>query len=235
MASAAEVKTAIRRLESVAVDDAILEGLYGIRLPEGKTEAMWRAWRRGPIIEESTGKVRRAALEWFFQDESVLPLKWAAARIGTTSEGLTKLLQRLTQKGILVREVQPSPLLVEEKAIRDFARYFTSLKDRLFYDHSDFCRSVRAAAKSDLGLERLPRLASASAVALGEKDFAYEFDCITYEPIGLRHQVWLDFGKPMNLRPDVCGIHTYAAHRRALDPYLMGGERPTVPPSLGIH
>jgi hypothetical protein len=113
MASAAEVKTAIRRLESVAVDDAILEGLYGIRLPEGKTEAMWRAWRRGPIIEESTGKVRRAALEWFFQDESVLPLKWAAARIGTTSEGLTKLLQRLTQKGILVREVQPSPLLVE--------------------------------------------------------------------------------------------------------------------------
>jgi hypothetical protein len=76
-------------------------------------------------------------------------------------------------------------------------------------------------------------LRSAAARYTGQNDFASDFDCITFEPIGLRHQVWLDFGKPINLSPDVCGIHTYARHSRLLRPFLMAGEEPAVPQGPG--
>lgn len=178
------------------------------------------------------GGVHRAALEWFFQDEGVLPLKWAAARVGTTVDGLTLLLNRMLERGFLARDPRVTDQLVDERVVRDLTRHLRLLQDRTFGDHDDMCRWIQRAAKQDLGIRNLPELRSVSAEGLGQKEFASEFDCITFEPIGLRHQVWLDFGKPINLAPDVCGIHTYARHPRLLRPFVMAGEAPEIPPAL---
>jgi hypothetical protein len=232
MTSAAEVRKAIARLQSETADGILLEGLYGIRLGDAKTEGMWRVWRRKRILVPGGG-VHRAALEWFFQDEGVLPLKWAAARVGTTVNGMTLLLDKMLERGFLSRDPRVTDQLVDERVVRELTRHLPSLQDRIFGDHDDMCRSIQRAAKQDLGVRTLPALRSVSAKALGQKDFASDFDCITFEPIGLRYQVWLDFGKPINLSPDVCGIHTYAMHPRLLRPFVMAGEAPVIPPALG--
>jgi hypothetical protein len=234
MASAAEVRRAIGRLRSEFADSTLLGGLYGIRRGDSKTEGMWRVWRRKQIIVPGRG-VHRAALEWFFQDEGLLPLKWAAARMGTTADGLTKLLEEMLEKGLLSRDPRVTDQLVDERVVRDLTRHLPSLGDRIFGDHDDMCRWIRRAAKQDLGIKALPALRSVPAKALGATDFASDFDCITFEPIGLRHQVWLDFGKPINLSPDVCGIHTYAEHPQLLSPFVMAGEAPTIPSALSGH
>jgi hypothetical protein len=55
-------------------------------------------------------------------------------------------------------------------------------------------------------------------------DFAYHFDCITFEPIGIRLSVALNFGKPMYLEPDMCGTTFYRKNRKSLGRYLLGGS-----------
>ena len=53
-------------------------------------------------------------------------------------------------------------------------------------------------------------------------EYAYEFDMLTSEPVSVRYQLWLDIGKPVRLKPDVCSVKTYFLHKKLLRDYLFG-------------
>jgi len=63
-------------------------------------------------------------------------------------------------------------------------------------------------------------------------DYARDWDAITLEPVSLQYQVWLDLGKPINLRPDCCSTLFYAQERDVLHDYVMGTGEPDIPPEL---
>lgn len=60
---------------------------------------------------------------------------------------------------------------------------------------------------------------ASKALRKNPPDVAYERDIITREPIGFSHQVWLDFGKPLALKPDACSIITFVQHESVLRPF----------------
>jgi hypothetical protein len=46
------------------------------------------------------------------------------------------------------------------------------------------------------------------------------------QPVGLRYQVWLETGKPVSLRPDVCSLVFYAKNETELRAHVMKGSEP---------
>ena len=66
----------------------------------------------------------------------------------------------------------------------------------------------------------------ATSVSLEEREplFASNIDDFTGEPVSEKYSLWLDFKKPITLKPYICSLKTYALHRNILKEYLMGDE-----------
>ena len=47
------------------------------------------------------------------------------------------------------------------------------------------------------------------------RQFASDFDCVTLAPVSGKHQIWLDFHKPLDLPPDRCSKLFYVENREA--------------------
>ncbi len=94
-------------------------------------------------------------------------------------------------------------------------------------------RSLRKKASGARGLlgtaiAKVQPLYCATANRLEDypRQFASNFDCITLNPVSGKHQVWLDFRKPLNLGPDRCSNLFYVENRDALRPYCAGTQEP---------
>ncbi len=222
-----------KRLDALRQDfcsDELADALYGIGDPPADDlMGRFRVWcGQMGVIGQQPGKIARAWLETFFQRSKLLPRRWAAARLGMTERSFRDATRALIRASLLTEgEVEPLSGAVSEAIVRGFRDFFPRLARKSFADHDSACRHIHEAIRMDHGIDVEPLLCVTS-VALGEDPplLANEFDAITGDPVSLRYQVWLDLGKPMNLRPDCCSLKLYWAERDILEPLLFTkGER----------
>lgn len=98
---------------------------------------------------------------------------------------------------------------------------FPDLANTVFADHSDYCEALHETLRAQ-GID-VEDVRDPTSRVLGdqEPDYGYEWDIVTDGPVGLRFQVWLDFGrKPINLSPDVCSYVTFIQFETQLRSFL---------------
>lgn len=209
----------------------LIDELYGLgAIPAEDVMGRYRAWwrRLRGVVGEREDRIDRFWLETFFQRNKLLPRKWAAARLGMSERSFEEVLDRLDLDGVVSRtEVEPLSFLINEPRISLFHELFEATRMRLFSSHDDRCRQIHRAIRDVYGIE-LEVLHDVTSQALGEDPpkIAYEFDAITGDPVSMAYEVWLDLGKPMNLRPDCCSLKLYVAEREELRPVAFSGVEP---------
>lgn len=214
----------------------LVHELLGIDLPGDPQLAgafrMWSARFWGDAnVERSTRSgrlVHRHALEAFLLQNGWISRKWAACHLGLDEGTLALVVDRL-QGSALVPQVASgvSDQILRQRDAASLYRLFPSLRLKAFSSHSSMCRALHDAIRTELGLEFQPLLCVTSAkLDPKEPDIADAFDAINGDPVGVRYQVWLDTGKPVNLRPDVCSLRFYAEHEGQLQAHVMRGSEP---------
>jgi hypothetical protein len=219
------------------VTDNVIEKLYGIKMPDDKLFGTFQSWssrlksRRNVL---RPGEVNRHAFESYLQYSHLMPIKIAAARLGMSADSLREIIDLMDSRNIIVLNTRDfSEQLVYETLIREFNTYFPGLQNRIFNDHNDYCRRLQEAVSSELDVTIEPMYCVFSEfLKENPPDFAYDYDCLTGEPVGLRYQVWLNFNKPIYLRPDICSLKTYIDHKEELRPLVFSGKEPEIPDSL---
>lgn len=215
----------------------VIELLHGTKRDDAQLWGAFQAWSlrlRRPREVLRPSEVNRHTFESYLQQSRLLPEKTAAVRVGMSIDSFQNVLATLDEKGIIVVNTRDfSQQVVTESLIREFHNIFPALQNRTFGDHDDFCSRLHAAINDDLGIQVEPVYCETSE-ALGQEpaDFAYDYDCFTGKPIGLRYQVWLDFKKPINLRPDACSMKLYVEKEDQLKPLVFAGRVPDVPDGL---
>lgn len=227
----------IAQLKNDWIGPSTLAAIYGLTLPELERDFIrWGRLQRRPREVIRGDQVSRFALESYFQQRKVLPIKWAAAKLGMAAASLVNAIAALEASGRVDRVRDGSENLVAEDLDRIFIGALPPLQNRIFGKHDDFCRRLHEAISNELGTH-LPtpveplHCITARRIQPGDPDFAYAFCALTDAPIGLRYRIWLDFGKPLNLTPDMCSYVAYFDNRELLQPYLMQQE-PERPASL---
>ncbi len=229
--------TVLELLKNPWVSFELLKRLYGIDKEDAGlwgSFQMWGMGHRRPREVLRPEAVDRHAFEAFLQQSGLLPLRIAAARLGMLEDSFVDVLGRLEETGAL----QPngtghSSQLVTESLLRSFHTRFPKLRSSVFSSHDEFCAALLPVIEAEIGVKPVP-LYCATALAIDKTlpEFAHDFDCLTQEPVGLRYQVWLDLGKPMFLRPDICSVKTYVDHEQELKLVLFAGKEPEVPVAL---
>lgn len=211
--------------------------LLGVNLtPEADARLFgaFRSWssrfQSNTEVERARGQgleVHRHAFETFLAQNGLISWKWAAAYLGLTTDTMRTVVDRLDGNGVPVQlRSSVSDQLVRQREAALLFRAFPSLRSRNFSDHSRMCRALHEAIEADLGIHVEPVTCVTSAILDPEPDIAAAFDAITFEPVGLRYQVWLETKKPVNLRPDVCSLKFYAQNEADLQAHVVRGAEP---------
>jgi hypothetical protein len=174
------------------------------------------------------GLVSRHELEAFLQQRRLVPAKWMAARLGMTLESFGRLANRLPELGLRPARFLPYPDLASETMPEEILSTLPGLRFRTFSDHSSACRRLHAELGDVLDGVAIEPLFCATSERLREHppEFASFFDCITLDPLSPKHELWLDFHKPLALAPDRCSKLFYAEHRETLRQFCAGGTEP---------
>ncbi|MDR3638887.1 MAG: hypothetical protein P4L84_34095 [Isosphaeraceae bacterium] len=227
-----------RRLHSLQQPRCSLEfvrELYGLDLP--KDDALWRDFRfwlgrRGKLDGAADDDVNRHQFELFLQSKELVPKRWAALRVGMTEDSLDRVFARLQSDGLSLR-YHASPHVVGRRLERDLIDLFNEFRFRTFVDHNDFCSRLHEAFVASFDIEIEP-VFCATALELGRKppDYAHDVDAITLLPVSLRYQFWLDFRKPLSLRPECCSKLFYFDNADELRPFLAGGRDVDIPEEI---
>jgi len=161
------------------------------------------------------------------QQKNVLPKKWIGARLGMEVASLDELLTRIKDIRMRPQRYVVYTDLIAESLPEDLVPNLPGLKYRTFSDHNSLCQRLHADLDKVLGIKTQPLFcATADRLQDCPRQFASHFDCITLAPVSGKHQMWLDFRKPLNLGPDRCSKLLYAENRDALRPYCAGTQEP---------
>jgi hypothetical protein len=205
-------------------------GYYGLPWPlPDDARQDYDAWlsrlrRRHNCIE---GWISRYELESFMQQKGVVPKKWMGARLGMRIASLDELLARLRDIGIRPERYVVYTDLISKSLSEDIVLNLPGLKFRTFSDHNNFCSRLHAELAKVLGIQVAPLFCETSdRIQDYPRQFASNFDCITLAPLSVKHQVWLDFRKPLNLGPDRCSKLLYIENRDVLRPVCAGTQEP---------
>ena len=209
---------------------------YGLDLSDQALSREFNGWVQGfRRVDGLTGdKVDRYALESFLQHSRMMPLKLAAAHLGMDLATFRKVLAFLRGDFLIPPYPEASnEQLIAEDTVKNIHKCFPELAFTIFGSHSGFCRSVHKQLTERFGVIIKPLLCVTSEAIGGEEpDLAIMFDYITLEPMGVRYQVALNFGKPMNLYPDSCSMKFYFEEERLFSKVLLGGVEPRRPRGL---
>ncbi|MFO0575658.1 MAG: hypothetical protein U1A78_16805 [Polyangia bacterium] len=217
-------------------DENQLRTWYSLEVDESWL-GRWRSWaRRQPISKMVSGRTlyHRHRLETFWQQERLLPVELAALRLGTTPASLRAAIQAIQDQGKGVRPPYLDPSseqLVDEVLIKEFSSLFESLRFFTFSDYNSYCKKIHELAQAELGVT-MEAARCVTAQRLGEEDYAHDLDLLDLQPMGLAYQVWLELGKPMNLKPDACSTWFYVQHEEALRTQVFAGVLPEVSKKL---
>ncbi len=226
----------IEQLSSEFSPAHIFMELYGVTFPDQKLLGSMRAWvqklRRNKTPESPDGKINRYVFENYLQQRNLLPIKIAAFQLGMETDSFKDVIGALEYQGQAEAGFSAvSDQLIDEAVVRRFIQFFKGTAHAVFSDHTSLCNALHSSIRDELGIN-VRQVYCGTAQELGESDFAHEVDAITSEPIGIRFQVWLDFGKPRNLRPDACSMSFYSENRDLLSRYLLFGREPDLPKVL---
>lgn len=165
--------------------------------------------------------------ELFCQQREWVPLAEAATRFAMSLVDFELFLKSMsTAKIIAPSQVEGDvPGVYSESFLRNLPKLLPSFPRKLFSSHSDYTEAIHKAIAEYLQNLPIKLLHCSASVFLNENpiETALERDIITCEPIGLGHQIWFEFNKPLSLKPDACSITTYVKHEIVLKQYSMGG------------
>ncbi len=226
----------IKQLSREFVPFHIFRELYGVDFPAQKLLGSVRAWvrklRGNKELESMDGRINRYVFENYLQERNLLPIKLAAFQLGMETDSFKEVIGALVYQGQAEAGFSVvSDQLIDEVVVRRFTDFFKGTVNTLFSDHTSLCNALHSSIKDELGID-VKQLYCETAQELEEPDFAYAVDAITSKPIGIRFQVWLDFGKPKNLRPDACSMYFYSRNKDLLSKYLLFGREPDLPRAL---
>lgn len=215
---------------SACVPTRYITEYYGLPwpLPEDMRPD-FEAWTSQLPRRVSCGEaqVSRYEVETFMQKKDVVPKKWMGARLGMTVESLNELLNGLPEIGMSSQRYVVYADLIAESLSEDLVLNFPRFRFCTFSDHNARCTRLHAEVEQVLKIKVEP-LYCATSLRIGEapRQFANNFDCITLEPLSGKHQMWLDFRKPLNLGPDRCSKLFYVENRNSLGEYFAGTQEP---------
>lgn len=187
---------------------------YGIDLRDSELVQWYKiiaprlGYNQGIIAHDC---IDRRILESVLQRTNELPLKLAAVHHGMDEDSLRKLLNWLNQMGIvqITREYKRN-LFVSKDTNGKLYQWFTSLRNRTFSSHQDYCRRMHQAITDESGIIIKPVFCATGKIVDSENPpFASEYDIVSDEPISRKYELWIDFGKPLNLSPDYISIKTW--------------------------
>ena len=203
---------------------------YGLAWPFvgelGHDYEIWKGqFQRRPSCPE--GQVSRYLIESFMQRRQVVPKKWMGARLGMSMESLDTLLAGLEGIGLRPQRYIVYPEMIADSLSEDLATSLRGLRFRTFSDHNSFCERLHVELQKQLDMRVEPLFcATSTEIEDYPRQYANSFDCITLQPLSGRHQMWLDFRKPMNLGPDRCSKLFYLENHDALRSFLAGTREP---------
>ncbi|MEI7921123.1 MAG: hypothetical protein WCJ40_04370 [Planctomycetota bacterium] len=201
------------------VSQEYINEYYGLKWPfQDDLFEDFKAWAKVTSRQEdSLELVSRYQIESFMQHHRVIPHKWMSARLGMTSQSLGLLLGKLRILGMHPQRYNVYLGFISESLPDDLIRNLGSLRFRTFSDHNSFCERLHAEIDKSLELKVDPLFCTTSdRLEDYPKQFAINFDCITLEPVSGKHQMWLNFGKPLYLAPDRCSKLLYAENYEIL-------------------
>ena len=179
-----------------------------------------------PSVLNLEGKeIHRNLFELFLQDRELFPVRMAALRWGTDIESFESILNAACEsKFISERERVGSFRGVYSRSfISDFHHRLPNFPRMIFASYSSYVRRLQCEIKTELGVPPKPMNCRTSEVLKQDPpELGYAFDCITSEPIGLGHQIWLDTGKPIQLPLDSCSWLTMAKFYESLNDVALG-------------
>ena len=209
---------------------AYVRDYYGLHWPlPDELEHDFGKWcmlkKRQPDRREDL--ISRYEIEAFMQQRSVVPKKWMAAQLGTDPASLDRVLEGLSEIGMRRERYEVYHDLIDRSLPRDIVSSLPSLEFVTFSNHDSFCERVHAELFDVLRIRLEPLFCATSKLVHDDPPrYASDFDCITLEPVSGIHQMWLDFGKPLELAADRCSKLLYAGNREELRPYCAGTREP---------
>jgi len=212
-----------------------IKEFYGLTWPQpDDAREDFKAWagrlKRRPDCPDDW--VSRYEIESFMQQKGLIPKKWVGARLGMKVAPLEKLLDVLGEIQMRRPRYEVYSELMATSFVEDLVPNLPGLRFRTFSDHNSFCERLHADLKDALGLEvpQDEKLFCATSTRMEDypRLYASDFDCLTLEPLSVRHQMWLDFRKPLNLWPDRCSklLYVDAENRETLRPFCAGAYEP---------
>lgn len=198
---------------------------------EGRLVAFARQHRRKtPALHGE--QVSRHTLEGFLQEYALLPARSAALRLGMTGASFEATLAALETRGLLLPgDIWPNGLVRVELVDRMPSRIPDLTEHPVFNSQTSYCLWVHGLLRDRLGVE-VEQCHCATSISLGQSppELAFDLCCISHEPVSLKYRVYMNFGKPLRLPPDVCALHVLARNRAELEPFVLG----SMPDLLGL-
>jgi hypothetical protein len=175
---------------------------------------------RWPFKED---KVSRYLLESFLLDQRLISVPNAGARLGMTAASLLTVVSALEDKGLVPAGRRELANTISLDLIESLHRRLPGTeRAQTFSNQSDYCAKVHAALVG-MGIAVEPLYCETSRF-LGEQPMklAYDFCRISQQPTSLANRVYMNFGKPLRLPPDVCSRLFFFKHQDELGGFLFG-------------
>jgi hypothetical protein len=210
------IETQLKKLKNARCKLDWASGKYGIDFnAEKQLLGRFRAWASrfkniNDVMDSTT--IDRFVFESFLQFYKLIPLKYAAIQLGTDDVSLKEIIKKMQADGMLPYHADFDSLqIIEEPLIDNFTKLFPQLNGYIFSSHSSRCKAIHEAVKNDLKIDVKPLFCKTSELIddSPEYEYAYEFDALTSEPMGVKYQLWMDTEKPIILKPDACSMLTY--------------------------
>ena len=113
----------IGQLRNDWIDEPTLGALYGLSLTDDVLQRelpRWSRLRRPSQPVARGNEVSRFALERFFLDEKLLPMRWAAAKLGMTAESLERAIEYIASDEFV--EATPKSLRLRKRILAETER-----------------------------------------------------------------------------------------------------------------
>lgn len=189
--------------------------------------AFWAGTYQAPSVL-GPGPYNHWHWEIFLQRRELVPITVAAAELAMSVNDFREVAERFKNSSGFSSVGDPwaneSDCIVRKAFLRDFHKGFEATRRTTFGSYPSYIEKVHAQIASQLNYTPA-RTNDKTDIALEEIPCrpGYSIDCITGEPVGMGRDVFLDTGKPMQLRPDSCSWLTFAKYEHILRPKVLGG------------
>lgn len=230
-----EIHERLEQLKSEWCNIETFNKIYGIDFSSKnscKIRDLFLTWANSfpykrECFRDNNKQVNRWLFELYLHHQNLLTARKAGIQLSMTKEDMIMVISKMMSKNMPISGwwLEYSSDIIDATFISNLSGYFPSLRYKLFNDRYIYIQSLHEVIAQDLDIpiKYVKPYYSGSTENSNESDdhYATEFDIITDKPFVSHQQVWLDFGKPISLKPDICSIFTYASHEQELKKYLF--------------